>query len=38
VLYDSYKALLGNIQITVNTIDLHMLDMPAHELDDLEES
>jgi hypothetical protein len=36
IFYDSYRALLGTIQNRENTIDLHMLGMPADELDDLE--
>jgi hypothetical protein len=35
IFYDSFRALLRTIQNRENSIDLHMLGMPTHELDDL---
>jgi hypothetical protein len=35
VFFDSYNTLLGNIQNRDHTIDLDMLRMPAHDLEDL---
>jgi hypothetical protein len=36
IFYDSFRALFGTIQNKESSIDLHMLGMPAHDLDDLE--